>query len=104
MVQYLNACGVAEDQRVSVASSYLKSMALQWWFTQNQLSTAARPSTWDAFATAVRLRFQPVAASRVARAQLDYLHQDKMSVSEYCSKFHSLVNLIPDMAEADQIH
>jgi hypothetical protein len=103
MVQYLNACGVGENQRVTVASSYLKNMALQWWFTQNQLSNADRPSTWDAFATALRLRFQPIAASRVARAQLRSLRQDKMSVSEYCSKFHSLVNMIPDMAEADQI-
>ena len=103
MVQYLNACGVAEDQRVGVASSYLKNNALQWWFTQNQLSNAQRPSTWDAFATAVRLRFQPVAASREARAQLRSLRQDKMSVSEYCSKFHSLINMIPDMSEADQI-
>jgi hypothetical protein len=103
MLQYLNACGVSEDQRVTVASSYLKKGALQWWFNQSSLPAASRPKTWEAFATGIRTRFQPVAASRVARAQLRTLRQDKMSIAEYCNKFNSIMNLIPDMAEADQI-
>src|ERR1700726_2737623 len=55
------------------------------------------------FTTAIRERFQSLAASRTARAQLHNLRQDNMSVAEYSNKFYSLVQRIPDMSEADQV-
>ena len=101
MVQYLDTTGVADHQRINVVRNYLKQGALQWWFSQSKLSTC--PATWDQFADAIKLRFQPVEAGRVARSQLRSISQGKSSVTEYASRFQSLLNRIPDMAEADQI-
>ena len=103
MTQYLDTCGVADASRIQVARNYLKQTAQQWWFSQNQKPADQRPSTWAAFATALRQRFQPVAASLAARSQLRTLSQDKLSLSEYVSRFYSLLSLITDMSEADQI-
>jgi len=103
MVSYLDVCYVPEPQRLNVASSYLKDAALQWWIGQNRLPAHERPTTWLAFTAALRERFQPLAASRTARAQLRVLRQGKMNVAEYSNKFYTLVNLITDMGEADQI-
>jgi hypothetical protein len=103
MNQYLAVCAVSEDQRLAVASSYLKDSALQWWLGQNRLPEHERPRTWLAFTTALRDRFQPLAASRIARAQLRAIRQGSMNVAEYSNKFYNLVNLITDMGEADQI-
>jgi hypothetical protein len=83
MDQYLTLCGVLDDsQRVAVASSYLKESAFSWW---ENLCRQSHPATrnWMAFTIALRERFQPLAASRTARAQLHNLRQDSMSVAEY---------------------
>lgn len=103
MMSYLDVCAVPDAQRLNVASSYLKDAALQWWLGQNRLPAPERPNNWLTFTTALRERFQPLAASRTARAQLRALHQGKMNVAEYSNKFYTLVNLITDMGEADQI-
>ena len=87
MDQYLTLCGVFEDsQRVAVASSYLKESAFSWW---ESLCRQSHPATrnWMAFTTAIRERFQPLAASRTARAQLHNLRQDSMSVADYSNSF-----------------
>jgi hypothetical protein len=91
-----------DSQRVAVASSYLKESAFSWW---ENLCRQSHPATrnWMAFTIALRERFQPLAASRTARAQLHNLRQDSMSVAEYSNKFYSLIQLIPDMSEADQV-
>jgi len=101
MVQYLDASGCSEDQRLIVAATFLKGAANNWWFNQNKSPNC--PTTWEEFALALRTRFQPVAASSVARAQLHSLRQGNLSVAEYSSKFQTILNLVPDMAEADQI-
>lgn len=103
MVSYLDVCSVPDAQRLSVASSYLKDAALQWWLGQSRLPDGERPRNWVTFTAALRERFQPLAASRTARAQLRALRQGNMSVAEYSNKFYTLVNLITDMGEADQI-
>jgi len=101
--QYLTLCGVKEDeQRIALASSYLKEAALQWWVGLCRDPNSV-PHTWDAFGVALRSRFQPVAASRTARAQLRALSQGSMNVADYNNKFYSLVQLIPDMSDADQV-
>jgi hypothetical protein len=103
MDQYLTLCGVFLDsQRVAVASSYLKEAAFAWW---EGVCRHSHPTTlsWIAFANAVRERFQPLAASRTARAQLRNLRQENTSVADYSNKFYGLVQLIPDMSDADQV-
>jgi phosphopantetheine adenylyltransferase len=103
MESYMSLCGVYDDQqRVAVASSYLKESAFSWWerlCNQNHIAS----QSWDHFKVTIRERFQPLAASRTARAQLHNLRQENMSVAEYSNKFYSLIQLINDMSEADQV-
>lgn len=101
MENYLDACAVVEEQRITVATSYLKDAALLWW--KSQVGRPGAPLTWLAFKTALAGRFQPLAASKTARAELHALRQGNMSLSDYCTKFYNLLNLIPDMADADQV-
>jgi hypothetical protein len=104
MNQYLDITSVTKSsQRISVASSYFKESALQWWVNQCHHAFSPIDSwTWQQFTTAVRDRFQPLAASRTARAQLRNLRQANMSVSDYSHKFLQIVQLITDMSEVDQ--
>lgn len=103
MNQYLTLCAVTSDvQQIAVASSYLKEVARDWWESrckQNDPPT----QDWRVFADALKQRFQPLAASRTARAQLRHLRQGTMSIAEHSSKFYSVVQLISDMSDADQV-
>ena len=101
--QYLTLCGVStEEQRVAVASSYFKEAALQWW--QGRCRSLNPPTQdWLAFTNAIKERFQPLAASRTARAQIRNLRQVNMSVADYSNKFYNLVQLITDMSDTDQV-
>lgn len=103
MNRYLTLCAVHnEPQRIAIASSYLKEIAFKWW--ENLCSPSNAPiTTWEDFSDAMRERFQPLAAARTARAQLRRIHQGGMCVADYSSKFYSIVQLIDDMAEADQV-
>jgi hypothetical protein len=104
MDRYLNLSKVTADaERVQIASAYLKGLASQWWqgLCQQQLAPL---NSWDGFIHSVTERFQPIAASKTARAQLKALQQGPlMSVAEYTEKFNALVQLIPDMNQADQV-
>lgn len=104
MDRYLTLCNVtSDDQRIAVASSYLKETASKWW--ENRCQQLNLPITdWHSFCQAIRERFQPLAAARTARTQLHHLHQGTTSISDYCTKFYNLVQLINDMSEADQVH
>lgn len=102
MKQYLLLGGVNDEPtQVLIAASYLKEVASQWWQGRKQLPNP--PTNWFNFSAALKERFQPLAASRTARSQLRNLRQSNMSVSEYSSKFSSLVQLISDMSQADQV-
>jgi hypothetical protein len=103
MNHYLRVCGViGDEQRIAVASAYLKEAAFNWW---ESICKQPNPPTqdWQAFADALRERFQPLAASRTARVQLRQLRQGTMSVLEFGDKFYSLVQQINDMSEPDQV-
>jgi hypothetical protein len=62
MNKYLLLCQVKdEEQRVAIASSYLKDSALTWWRSRNnQLNP---PADWLSFTAALKHRFQPLEAS-----------------------------------------
>jgi hypothetical protein len=57
---------------------------------------------WSDFRAAFLHRFQPVEASKTARAILQTIRQTR-SVVEYCARFMKQMALINDMAVADQI-
>lgn len=102
--QYLIAYGMNSDsQRIAFATSFLKGLALQWW--QNHcITTPGLTLSWSQFKEEVRNRFQPVAASKLARVNLKYLKQGNKSVADYCSMFYAQLQLITDgMTEADKV-
>jgi hypothetical protein len=102
MKQYLLLGSVNDEPtQVLIAASYLKEIASQWWQGRKQLPNP--PTSWFSFSVSLKERFQPLAASRTARSQLRNLRQSNMSVSDYSSKFSSLVQLISDMSQADQV-
>jgi Retrotransposon gag protein len=101
--QYLVVSGVHDDlQRIAVAVSLFRDLASQWWIHRSEVRHDA-PTHWALFKTAVRERFQPVAASRTARAELRSLRQGSSSIAEYQAAFYKTIQLINDMSEADQI-
>jgi hypothetical protein len=104
MNKYLLLCQVRdEEQRVAIASSYLKDSALTWWRSRSKQVNP--PSDWLAFTAAFKHRFQPLEASLTARARLYTLKQGPHdSLVDYNAKFENLTQLIDDMSEADQIY
>ena len=101
--QHLVAAGVNDDrQRIAVASGYLGKLAAQWWRSRVEVRRDA-PVEWNAFKAAVRERFEPVAASQTARAELYGLSQGNNSVAHYQEHFFKLIQLINDMSETDQV-
>jgi hypothetical protein len=83
--------------RIMYASTFLKDTASMWYF-----SVSAELGSWDEFKDKFLSRFQPIAAAKVARAQLRLLKQ-RHRVAGYSQEFMRLIQLIPDMNLADQI-
>ena len=82
MQQYAEYYGLLEgEQRVAYAAAHLKDAALQWW---QALTT--RPTTWAAFTSALRARFQPVTSAEMARAKLRVLTQGRGSVQAVATR------------------
>lgn len=90
-------------EAVKFASSRLRGAALQWWLARDAAERAATQCT-DALAAALRARFQPVTAARVAREQLDRLQQGSRFVNDYIADFQRLRTLLPTMAEDDALY
>ena len=87
-------------ERIRLATAHLGPVAYGWW---TDLSTAARPTTWDALKAAMQARFQAITTAETARARLRSLKQGKQSVHDYVSAFRRLMAAVPDMAEADRL-
>ena len=71
------------------------------WYFSVSAELGDSPS-WDEFKDKFLSRFQPIAAAKVARAQLRLLKQ-RHRVAGYSQEFMRLIQLIPDMNLADQI-
>lgn len=99
--RWLSAAEVADGDRVRYAVTYLKGTASDW-YTSIEDEMAPQTPSWDVFRRRFLDRFQPVAAAKVARAQLKQLRQLN-SVAGYSQAFLRIVQLIPDMHVADQI-
>jgi len=100
--RYFTAVNLGADhaQCVLYASTFLKDTASIWFGTMSKESGS--PSTWDEFKSRFLSRFQPIAAAKVARAQLRLLKQ-KYRVAGYSQEFLRVVQLIPDMHLTDQL-
>ena len=101
MEQYFAIVRMREDEKVKFAGAFLREMASSWWKSVNEADQPT-PQEWNEFKAALIKRFQPVAATKTARAILNSLKQTK-SVQEYCNIFLRQLQLISDMSPSDQI-
>jgi hypothetical protein len=102
MKDYLNICDVKEPStQVAIASGYLKGGASTFW--RSCCRNPNPPSDWASFVKVLKQRYQPLAASLVARAKLHALRQGNSNLGDHTTKFLNLVQLIDDMSESDQI-
>jgi hypothetical protein len=89
-----------DGERLRQAPGFLTGAAYDWW---ERLDVASRPTTWEAFAAALRKRFQPVTSADTARAKLLALAQGKTTVNEYIASFLRLLMAVPSMSEDDRL-
>ena len=97
--RYCTASGITTDaSRLNLILVFLTDHASTYID-----SVSADYGNYNQLVTLLKKRFQPVSSTKVARAQLKQLRQASWPVSQYCSRFLSLVNRIDDMADADKI-
>ena len=89
-----------EARKFAVAR--LRGPARQWWQTLSAEAKAALPDA-AALGKALRARFQPVTATKVARQQMKALQQGSRRINDYIAEFLRLRALLPDMSEADAL-
>lgn len=98
--RYFVVAGVEDPHRVSFASTYLKDTASQWYTAL--MNECESVPMWEEFKSKFKLRFQPLAASKIARATIRTLkHRHK--VGGYNQEYLKCMQLIDDMSVADQI-
>ena len=89
----------------SFGVSRLRGAALQWWLALSGTEQEALAEP-NALGAALRSRFQPVTAARVARAQLDALRQGARHVNDYIADFQRLHTQIgaASLGDANALH
>lgn len=104
MESYLYGCSTPRERWPVVASTYLKSTALDWYhgyFRSNHGTI-----TWDGFRAALLARFRPVDSDRIGRGQLMELRMrssDKgRGILQYVDRFNQLVNLVTDITDKEK--
>ena len=92
-------------EMVNYIAGFFDKSAGQWWdfLVRNSSEHQPLPATWDELQQKIRERFSPIAASKLARTQLDSIRQ-LSTVSVYCGLFLAQVQLITDMNESEQLH
>lgn len=99
--RYLRVVGADQSKWVPFACTFLKAGA-GTWFNNVEQQHPQQVQNWDFFTQQFRSRFSPFEAARMARASLRTLQQ-RGRVSSYIEAFLKQVELIPDMAVADQL-
>jgi hypothetical protein len=91
-----------DREAVDFGVSRLAGAALQWSLTLDAAQQAAIADA-AALGAALRARFQPVTAARVAREQLRALRQGGRGINDYIADFQRLRAQLPTMAEDDAL-
>jgi hypothetical protein len=97
--RYFKVASMSESdpRRVLIASTYLKESAATWYST-----VAGENLSWEDFKDRFNKRWQPLAASKVARAALRNL-KHRTKVAGYNQEFQKLMQQIENMSVTDQI-
>lgn len=99
--RYLRVVGADQSKWVPFACTFLKAGA-GTWFNNLEQQHPQQVHNWSFFTQQFRSRFSPFEAARMARASLRTLQQ-RGRVASYIEAFLKQVELIPDMALADQL-
>ena len=92
-----------ETERVDYAVSCLRDHATLWWHSALQREKKQQQDiSWENFKTAVKLTYQPMAASHTARTAL-YSMRQTGPVQQYVELFTRHLHNVPDMNESDQV-
>ena len=101
--RYFAVAGIADydSRRVPLAVTYLQGTA-STWYTSLMLTELHDTPSWSEFKERFLARFQPLAASRMARVAIRNLRH-RYRVAGYSQEFLKQMQLIPDMSAADQV-
>jgi len=96
---------------VNYIAGFFDKSAGQWWDflvrsasdSHSESEQQPLPATWAELQQKIRERFSPIAASKLARTQLDSIRQ-MSTVGVYCGLFLAQAQLISDMNESEQLH
>lgn len=101
--QYLDACWMPEERKVSYVASFLRDNALTWWRAHIQAAergAVARIVAWPDFTAALLAHFQRPNLQKVLRDKLAGLRQHR-SVHEYTAQLQTLAVQITDLSEGE---
>ena len=98
---YATYMGLPEDQRVFYAQSFMGGAAFHWWVRASQQQAAW---TWEEFVAMIKKRFAPLDDAEHARRELRRLRQGHTSMEAHVRRFQEVVNRVPMLPEADQVH
>jgi hypothetical protein len=104
VLQYAYITGIADDDRVKWAATYLTGKAATWWrgMVMQQAEGDIDRVTWDQFCIGLKGMFKPVNAKKIARDKLAALKQTH-SVAKYNYDITQLFLEIGDIHESEKL-
>ena len=94
---------LSEVEAVKFGVSRLRGAAQLWWDALEEAGELVINDPKE-LAAALRQRFQPVTAERVAREELDRLRQANRHINDYIADFQRICSHCPDMANKEALH
>ena len=108
METWFATAGVADADKVRIATSGFKESAQAWWASEQQAAALpggkAAPHTWPLLLAAVKKQFLPMDVERWARTELEALIRKKHAdVLDYTARYKELNQLVQKREEADRL-
>lgn len=100
---YFRAHNVAEDKQSTLAGSFLRSSALQWYRRTLSERGEWNHFSFEDFKSGLRMMFLPRNYQQQLRTKLDQLKQGN-NMSRYINDFMNIMNQVIEMSEEDRVH
>ena len=102
---YLQLSGLQADRWTEFAKTYLEDAAMEQWLTsESELAfDGQNPTTWNVFATEMRVLFAPVHPVEKARLDLHKSVQGAKTAEEFAKEYKQNVAVINNYAESEQM-
>jgi hypothetical protein len=105
MENYMMATRIPVNARVPIAVSFLRGNAAIFWHARRQslANEGKDPYVWAVFTASMLDRYASRAPELIARAKLQSLRQNSLSIQEYITQFDECYMHIPTFDESDKI-